>query len=123
MKAQTVAASESGGCLPFAILSSGTKAGVIKASPGQLYGLTLGNINAAPCYLKLYDMITSPATSDTPVYRFMIPGNAAGAGREKAWPLGLRFATGIAWRLVTGAANDDDTAPASAEVTVSGDYK
>lgn len=125
MKNQKTAleASENGGCLPWSIISDGTKAGVIKASPGQIYGMSLGNINAAPAYLKLYDKITAPTTSDVPVYRLMIPGNTAGGGREKAWPLGLKFNTGIAWRLTTEAANNGDTAPANAEVTASGDYK
>lgn len=121
-RAHKIAAASEGGALPFALPLDGTKNGVIKAGAGQLYGISCGNINAAPAYLKLYDMITAPATTDTPVYRFMIPGNAAGAGREKVWPVGLKFAVGIAWRLVTTLANDGDTAVAANEVTVSGDY-
>ena len=113
-----------GGCSAAAFLSDGaTKAGVIKNAAGQIYGLSVGNANAAACYVRLYNMTTNPATTDTPVYRFLIPGGSAGAGREKTWPLGMAFSTGIAYRITTGAADNNDTAAASAEVTANFDYK
>lgn len=113
-----------GGLSAAAFLSDGsTKAGVVKASAGQLYGISTGNVNAAACYVRLYNMTSNPGTGDTPVYRFMIPGNTAGSGREKNWPLGLAFSTGIAYRITTGAADNNDTATASAEVTANWDYK
>ena len=111
------AATEKGGCTPTAFKSDGSaKAGVIKASPGQLYGASFDNTNASPAYCRLYNQTTSPATSDTPVYRFKIPGSTTVGGREKVWPKGLEFSIGIAYRITTGIADSDDTAAASNEV-------
>ena len=111
------AATAVGGCTATVFLSNGTlKNGVVKASPGQLYGLSVDNINAAPCYIRLYNQATAPATTDTPVYRLRIPGGTSGAGREKVWVKGLEFSAGIAYRITTGVADNDDTAAASTEV-------
>lgn len=99
------------------------KAGVVKATPGKLFGMSFGNTNAAACYVRLYDLSAAPSATDTPVARFMIPGSTAGAGREKSWPGGLRFKAGIAYRITTGAADTDSTAAASNEVTGNFDYR
>ena len=72
------------------------------------------NANASPCYLRLYNATSNPATTDTPVARFIIPG---AGGREVPLPVGLSFSTGIAFRLTTGAADNDDSAAASNEVS------
>lgn len=105
-----------------AFISNGSlKNGVIKAGPGKLFGASFGNANAAACYVRLYNKTTAPITSDTPVYRFIIPGATTGAGREKVWLGGLFFSTGIAYRITTGAADSDDTATASNEVMVNFD--
>ncbi len=114
----------SGGCSIAAFLSDNSaKAGVVKASAGQLYGISTGNTNAAACYLRLYNQTSSPSTGATPVARFTIPGNVAGAGREVQIALGAAFATGIAYRITTGAADDNDDAAATNEVNVTFLYK
>lgn len=116
------AATVKGGCFPTAFISDGSaKAGVIKASRGQLYGASFGNTNAAACYVRLYNKASAPLTSDTPVYRFTIPGATVGAGREKQWPKGLEFDTGIAYRITTGAADTNDVAATANEVTANFD--
>lgn len=92
------------------------KRGVIKATPGILWGISCSNTNAAAAYLRLYNLATNPATSDTPIAEYAIPGSAAGAGRERAFSIGVAFTTGIAYRIVTNAASDGDTACASNEV-------
>ena len=112
-----------GGCTPYRHLSNGsTKADVIKASAGQLYGsISMGNIGAAAVYLRIYDKATAPSTSDTPVIGpLVIPGATTGAGREHVLPIqGVAFANGISWRLTTTIADDADTAVTSAEVSFS----
>lgn len=111
------AATEKGGCTATVFLSNGTlKNGVIKSTPGQLYGLSADNINAAPCYVRLYNQTTAPATTDTPVYRLRVPGSTSGGVREKVWTKGLEFSVGIAYRITTGVADNDDTATANTEV-------
>jgi hypothetical protein len=110
---------------PYTFLSNGTaKAAAVKASAGTLLGLSLGNTNAAACYVRLYNKATAPLTSDTPVLRYVVPGATAGAGREVQLPPGgLSFTTGIGIRITTLAADSDDTAAASNEVTVSAYYR
>jgi hypothetical protein len=120
---QVLGAAERGGPTPFALLSDGTKAGVIKAAPGQVYGISLSNVNAAAAFFKLYDKATAPSTSDVPVYRCTVGGGTTGVVRDIVFPVGLKFSVGIAWRLVTTVPDNGDTAPASNEVTVSGSYK
>lgn len=95
------------------------KRGVLKATPGTLKGISCGNHNAAQCYLRLYDQATNAGTSDVPVAEYEIPGSTAGAGREVQLPAeGIAFSTGIAYRIVTGAADNGDTAVASNEVQI-----
>jgi hypothetical protein len=114
----------SGGCSLHTFKSDASaKAGVMKASAGQLYSISIGNVNAAVCYLRLYNQTGNPTTSDTPVGRYMIPGSTTGAGREIQFPLGAGFSTGIAYRITTGVADNDDTAAASNEVTMTAAYK
>lgn len=111
-----------GVCDPVDFLSDGSaKAGVIADSEICLYGASFGNTNAAPCYVRLYNKASAPLTSDTPKYRFMIPGATTGGGREKSWPRGLYFSVGCAYRITTGAADNNDTAAASGEVTANFD--
>lgn len=94
----------------------------MKASAGVLYNVDVGNINAAYCVLKLYNRATNPSSSDTPVQRYIIPGNTAGAGRTLNFPNGLNFSTGIALRITTGIADNNTTGVAASEVTVNLGY-
>lgn len=115
-----------GGATPYRYLSAGgVKAGVIKATPGQLYGCIVAeNIGAAAVYLRLYNKATAGATTDTPVIGpLIIPGATTGAGVVIPLPMsGVAFATGIAWRLTAAIADNDDTAVTNAEVTFSTFY-
>lgn len=102
------AATSGGLSLPYSFISTAAvQAAAIKASAGQVYALHFFNISATPVYLRLYNMTTTPATTDTPVYRAVIPGNTAGAGFVVPIPPGITFTTGIGIR-VTGAIADDD---------------
>ena len=117
----------SGGTTPYRYLSaSSAKAGVIKASAGQLYGSVVAeNIGASPVYLRLYNKATAPATSDTPaIGPLIIPGATTGAGVVAVLPAqGVEFGTGISWRLTTGIADNNDSAVTDAEVTFTTFYK
>lgn len=108
-------------------LSNGTaKNGVIKNSPGQLYAVTAFSVDETPVYIRLYNKATAPLTTDTPVYRLMIPGSNSGIGSGfmKEWPLGLDvFTAGIGYRITTGIADDDDAVVSANEVIVNFEYK
>ena len=114
------------GTTPYRYLSAGSaKADVIKSSAGRLFGsISMGNIGAAAVYLRIYDKTTAPGTSDTPVIGpLVIPGATTGAGREHDLPdVGVRFTSGISWRLTTTIADNADTAVSDAEVTFSTYY-
>ena len=107
----------SGGLTPYSFISSAAvQAANIKASAGQVYGLQFFNTNAAARYVRLYNQTASPATTDTPIWRGIIPGNAAGSGFVSLIDKGIDFSTGIGIRVTAGAADNDNTALAASEV-------
>lgn len=111
-------------CKPYRFKSNGTaKNGVIKATPGFVFSFAGGCTDATPVYFRLYDMATAPATSDTPVAEFVLPGNATGATADPVFSKPLEFTTGIAFRCVTDAADNGDTATSSNEVIVTIGYR
>jgi hypothetical protein len=108
----------SGLTLHSAISAASTNATTVKSSAATLYGIVCFNLNAAPRYLKLYNKATAPDENDTPVQRYMIPGNAEGRGFVIPIPQGLAFATGLGYRLVTGIADNSTGAVAASEQLV-----
>jgi hypothetical protein len=114
-----------GGLTPAKIVSAAsTNATSLKASPGRLGALIVGNQGATVAWLKLYNKASAPTVgTDTPVQSILIPGNTAGAGF--AYPLppqGLGFSTGIAYAITGGAADNDTTAVAAAQVNANFGY-
>jgi len=109
-----------GGCSVYSFLSTAAvQAASIKASPGQVYGLTFTNPSATIAYVRLYNQTTSPATTDNAniVYRTAIPGNTTGTGLVLPVTQGLQFTTGIGIR-VTAAVSDTDATALAANVVL-----
>lgn len=120
------AASTTGGTTPYSFLSTAAVlAAAIKASAGQIYSMQLFNLNAAARYVRLYNKATAPLTTDTPIWRGMIPGGGTtvGSGVSVSFPNGLAFATGIGIRVTAAVADNDDTALAANEITGNVQYK
>jgi hypothetical protein len=72
------------------------------------------NAKAGVLYIKLYDKAPSsaPAAADTPVLVYAI-----GASQTFSLPGdGFRFTNGIAYRIVTGSADSDNTAVAANDI-------
>lgn len=93
---------------------------VIKASAGRLVAVQIFNKSTSWRYVKLYNKATDASSSDTPVKRLEIP---PGGGMASPIPKGgWAFATGIAYRATTGAADGDVTSPTAGDVTVNFDY-
>lgn len=114
----------SGGLSTYSFLSTGAVQSVnVKASAGQLYSLEFFNTGAAAVYVRIYNKASTASTSDTPVLRFTIPGNAAGAGFVKSWDKGIAFATGISVRVTAAVADNDATALNANEVIGNLEYK
>ncbi len=109
----------SGGNSTYSFLSTAAvQAAAIKASAGQFYGLHFFNLGAAAVYVRIYNKATSPLTSDTPIWRGVVPGNAAGAGF--VIPVtggGVACSLGIGIR-VTGAVADNDATALSANAVI-----
>ena len=95
-----------------------TNATIVKATPGVVYAIDAVNINATVRYLKLYNKATTPAETDTPVMRIALQGGATGPRSPITFPGGLQFSAGISYRLVTGMADNDTTAPSASESLV-----
>jgi hypothetical protein len=99
--------------------SSDQDSTVVKASAAVLYSLEVSNTNSAARYVKIYNKATGPTSADTPVFRFAIPG---AGGIALAFPHGKLFATGLSFRLTTGAADNDANAVAASEIMTNMSY-
>lgn len=103
-------ATTSGGATPSGFLADGsTYQGVIKASAGQLYKLSVSNTNTGNLYLRIYNKATNPVPgTDTPIWRDVIPPG----GREiQISDIGIAFTTGISWVFTSGSLSDSDVTP------------
>lgn len=115
-----------GGCSLYSLICTGTSGDAtnIKASAGQVYAVTLTNINASPVYFKMYNSASAPtAGSGTPVLRIMVPGSTTGAGTNITIPVGAAFTTGIGFTVVTGIADNSSTGVTASQVLVNVYYK
>jgi hypothetical protein len=72
------------------LITNDTAAHVIKASAGQLYGITASN-NSSVGYLKMYNAVTATAGAGTPFDRFEIPGGVTNI----RWENGVAYGTGL----------------------------
>ena len=95
-------------------------AAAIKATAGTLYEITVSNITATACYVKIYNKATAPTpASDTPIFTVLAPANTLVT--FNFGPMGKRFATGIAIGATAAAAKTDTTVLA-AGVQISATY-
>jgi hypothetical protein len=86
----------------------------VKASAGRIYAIQGANVATSARYLKLYNSASAPtAGSGTPVKTLYLPPSSAFAFD---WPLGLTFATGIGYTLVTGSADNSSTSVTAADI-------
>ena len=89
-----------------------TNATSAKASAGKLFSVNGYNSSATVTYLKFYDKATAPTVgTDTPVLTYALPATAA-----FSFPVPFGFATGIGYGLVTGAADNNNTAVGAGDV-------
>lgn len=119
-----VIATTAGGCTPHSIISAATvNETQIKATAGQLYVVTIQNVGAAPVYFKLYnDTAANVDETDTPVQRYIVPGNTAGSGIVLPIPVGMAFSTAITYRITAAIADNSTAAITANEVLVSACY-
>jgi len=85
---------------------------IASSAGASLRHVTGYNAKAGVLYFKLYDKATAPAAADTPILTIAI-----GASQNFSIPLqGLKVTNGIGFRLVTGSADNDNTAVAANDV-------
>lgn len=94
-------------------------AGLIKATPGNLYRMWVTNDAGTTQAYALVNKATAAATGDTPILYFYVPTKTT---LLMEWKYGLRFTTGITWAQVTtlGAATITTT---TSDSLVSAEYK
>lgn len=114
----------SSGGIPFKLISAATtNATSVKATPGRVLTLVVGNINAAVRYIKLYNLATAPTVGTTvPVFTMPIPASSVSLLSINFGPEGLYFSAGIALALTTGITDADTGAVALAEQAVNMTY-
>lgn len=115
----------SGGPTSFRNIDADETGVVVKASAGQIYWMVVMNLHTAPLYLRLYNKATAPLSTDTSLilHTFPIPsqGTANGAGFMLPIPI-IPFAAGISYRVTTGVADNDASAPGTNVCIINGGY-
>ena len=92
----------------------------VKTSAGRVYAIIATNNGAAARYLKFYNKASAPTpASDTPVATYMLP---AGGGICRITDIGLVFSTGIAFAIVAGIGDNNNTSISADEVAVNIEY-
>ena len=110
-----------GGCLMYHKVSAANdNAANIKASAGQVYGVTIYNNAAYPVYAKLHNTAGTP-TAGTGVVRAF--GCQAGTQMAYSQPTGMTFATGIGITIVKDIADAGTTAVAASDCVVGIEHK
>lgn len=116
----TVTANEGGFAAPSASninSAASTNISVVKATPGNVYGISMSNNNAAARFVKLYNKATAPVLgTDVPVMVIPVPPNSFIS--YEFGKTGHRFPLGIGI-AITGLIGDADaTAIGAGEVKV-----
>lgn len=123
----SIAAIATGGYTPSHLIAANTtNATSLKGSAGTVGFIQLGsNSTTAIGYLKLYDKATAPTVgTDVPIQTYIIPFATGGAGNNPPIPIqGLAFATGIAYAVTGGIADNDNTSVAAATFAINIGYK
>jgi hypothetical protein len=114
-------AGTAGGTTPYHLISAAsTNATNVKASAGQLYGFEVSNTNASARYIRFYDTSASPTVGTTTIKKTVqIPGNATVI---RAYPVGLKFSSGIGFSVTGLMADSDTTAIGAGDVSIDLDY-
>lgn len=118
---QPVAGTTNGSTPSHTMSAASTNATTLKASAGLLYGFCISNANGSARYFKLYNKASNPTVgTDTPVTTVQVPANGTVI---RAYPVGMTFATGIAWAATTGIADNDTGSVGANDLSIDIDFK
>lgn len=92
----------------------------VKSSAGVITSITCFNILATPVYINLFDLASGSITLGTTSanYKFMCPGNTAGAGFVIPFPWAITFATAINYSVSNAIGLTDNTSITASSVLV-----
>lgn len=92
----------------------------VKAGAGVVTSVMCFNILATPVYINLFDLASGSITLGTTSanYKFMCPGNTAGAGFVVPLHWAVTFATGINYSVSGAIALTDNTSITASSVIV-----
>lgn len=120
-------AGTTGGATPFHLVAANTNNSTsVKGSAGVVYSVQTSNVSASTvAYLKLYNKATAPTCgTDTPVKVIGIPANDhLGGNNVNLGSVGVAFSLGVGICVVTGIADNNNTAVAASTITIAIDYK
>lgn len=113
----------SGGCSSKSFATAASdNATSLKASAGQLYGVHVFNAAVYPIFVKIYNKASAPAPATDNALLVRRIGVQAGTQRDVEFPLGIACGTGIAYAVVKGVSDTDDTAVAANDALVDLEY-
>jgi len=120
-----VEAATVGGATSFHLIAAATNnSTLISTGAHTLYDVELTNNSATIAYAKFYDKSSAPTCgTDTPIITLIIPASTAGAGSNVNMPVGRAFASGLGLCVVTGIADNDNTAVAATTYAINVAYK
>lgn len=120
--AQTSTAAGSGLSLFTLTAANTTNATTVKASPGQVYGIEIGNESTTiPAWLSLYNTAGAPSCGTSIIQQFYVPATALGASVQFQFPVPREFTTGIGFCFTTGIAGTG--APAATDYVINITYR
>lgn len=112
----------SGGCSTYKKLGLTATKDEVKGSAGQIYSITLQNINAAVRYVKFVDATAANTTVGTTAVKLTL-GMPATSSVTHTFPNGIAFANGITMYSVTELADNGTTGASANETVVNITYK
>lgn len=111
----------SGGCSTFHLVAAATtNQNNVKASAGQVYGISVFNNALYPIYVKFHNTAGTPTAGSGVVRTF---GVQSGTQLARTFSAGIAFGTGIAITIVQGITDANTTAVALSDCVVDVDYK
>lgn len=96
-------------------INLGSTGVLVKGAKSQIFSMVLCNTAASINYVKLYDKVTAPLSTDTPTHTIALQANqtiSISVGQ------GIEFVNGIGMRATTGVADADVTSPTANAVIV-----
>lgn len=96
---------------------------IVKATPGQVYGVHVFNFADYPVFVKLYNKATGPTPATDNALLIRRIGVQAGTQRDIPLKAGVPFSTGIGLAVVLGIADTNNTSTAASDCLVELEFK